>query len=316
MTSYLNSYQEGPPFIQIDINDKCNLRCRTCERGLGLMKNTHRSMPIDLFRKIVQKAKNEGYYAIAFSNWTEPFLSRNFKEYVSAVKEQELFCIVSSNLSLEPANNFAVIREGLVAGADRLFISVSGYNQDIYEVNHLGGNVSWVRANLEQIAGLKQNKIIKTDIVLKFIRFDYNASEERTLSNYAKQLDVNFLMVEGSSHPKNAEAFAKDRTEDYYLNAMKNYIPTRKYEKNGELCYLIMRDLPIDCQGNVYLCCAAPNYPFFNFGSYLEMSFEDLLIRRFIHPYCHLCSMPRRQMTSSEAMMLVDGLKCKIGNVS
>ncbi len=308
MTNYRISNSQGPPFIQIDIMDRCNLRCRTCIRGMGLMKNSPGLMPIDLFKKIVRKAKDEGYPAIAFTNWTEPFLCKDLNKYLYAVKENGLFCIVSSNLSLEPMSVQTTIKNALMAGPDRLFVSVSGYEQAVYEVNHVGGNISWVKENLDYIALLKREKTIDTDIVLKFICFDYNSDDEQLLSNYAKKLGLGFLKVEGSSHPSRSDAFAKDRTEDFYSNMLKNYRPSTAQQKNGEVCDLVMRDIPIDCRGDVYLCCALPNYQAFNFGPFLEMPFEEILFKRYVHPFCSACQLPRRKMTENELVMLADGL--------
>ncbi|MFC2069131.1 SPASM domain-containing protein, partial [Chloroflexota bacterium] len=251
--------------------------------------------------------------AIFFTNWTEPFLSKTLNNYVSVVREQNLFCIVSSNLSLKPKNNSNTIQQALAAGADRLFVSVSGYNQSIYEINHVGGNISWVKENLEQIALLKRQNVIRTEVVLKFIKFDYNVGEEHALREYAKYLGLDFEMVEGSSHPNHADTFTKDRLESYYFDRLKDYIPSRTNENNGEICDLIMRDIPIDCQGDVYLCCATPNYPTFKVGSFLEMSYEEILLKRYLHPYCPSCQIPRRKATVSDCDMLVSGLKSRLG---
>jgi hypothetical protein len=50
------------PIFYVDIIDRCNLQCRTCVRGVNLLPNSAKSMSLPVFRKIVTKAKKEGYY--------------------------------------------------------------------------------------------------------------------------------------------------------------------------------------------------------------------------------------------------------------
>ncbi len=143
-------------------------------------------MSLDNFQKIVQKAKSEGYDIIGIYNWIEPFLSKALDSFVALVKENGLFCHLSSNLSLKPDSYFDIIYKALAAGVDDLIVSVSGYNQEVYEINHVGGNISWVKENLEQIAKLKHDGTIDTSITLRFIKFDYNSEEEFGLNEYAE----------------------------------------------------------------------------------------------------------------------------------
>ena len=273
------------------------------------MKNGPGQMPLDLFKRIIQKAKSEGYTAILFTNWTEPLLCSTLDEYISAVKEERLYCMVSTNLSLEPTSVKATIEKTLAATPDQFVVSVSGYEQSVYEVNHAGGTISWVKENLELIADLKRRKTTRTPIYLKFFRFDYNSGEERPLSDFAKHLGLNFLPVEGYNHPSMADQFARDQTETRYADALRDYTPLKTRQKAGEICYLIMRDIPIDHRGDVYLCCAMPNYPMFNFGPFLDRPYEEILFQRYSHPHCQSCSAGRRKMTADERAMLQNGLR-------
>src|SRR3974377_83537 len=109
----------------IDIIDKCNLRCPTCVRGTRLLKNSDNTMSIETFRSIVRKARNEGYHGIGLFNWIEPFLSKAIDQFVAVVKQEGLYCGISSNLSLKPDSYFDPICKALAAGVDSLIVSVS-----------------------------------------------------------------------------------------------------------------------------------------------------------------------------------------------
>jgi len=307
----------------IDIIDKCNLRCSACPRGLRLLKNSTESMSIDLFKKVVEKAKAEGYDEIGIYNWTEPFLSKALPEYISVVKEFGLFCDVTSNLSLKPQEHFDTIEQSLVAGIDHLAVSVSGYGQAVYEVNHVGGNISWVKQNLERIAQLRRDgNISSARISLRFLKFDYNIEEESVLKEYANSLGLDFEVIDGMGHPNNPvtsyvseeDSVILYNSEEDFLNKLKNFTPSRIYEKNREICFLIMDTVSIDCKGDVYLCCAYPNYSSLRIGAYLEIPKDDILLKRYTHPVCTSCPFPRRKATESDCKALVGALQSRLGN--
>ena len=190
----------------IDIIDKCNLRCPTCVRGTQLLKNTASSMPLDLFEKLVAKAKSEGYDTIGLYNWIEPFLCKDLDAFIKITKAADLECELSSNLSLKPSSYFETIQRALREGVDRLTVSVSGFHQETYEINHVGGNIAWIKENLEQIALLKKQSLIHTKVFLRLIQFDYNAVEEPLLRDYARSLQLEFEVIPGVGDPKHSVA--------------------------------------------------------------------------------------------------------------
>ena len=293
----------------IDIIDVCQLKCPTCARGTRLMTNTSKSMSIDLFRKIVKKAKSEGYDEIGLYNWTEPFLSKNLPEYISIVKEFDCVCRVSSNLSLK--RRFDIIEKSLFAGLDNLIVSVSGYNQEVYEINHRGGKISYVKENLEYISKLQNDGVINTKTCLKFIRFDYNICEEPLLQEYAKSLSIDFEVIDGVCHPDRPVNLYD--SEESILDCMKNYVPIKIFEMDKEICSLILDTISIDCSGNAYLCCAKPNYPILRVGSYLDMTKNDILMKRYMHPVCKSCNGYKREATEKDRVAVADALISNLG---
>lgn len=295
----------------VDIIDACQLKCPTCARGARLMANSSKSMSLDLFRAIVEKAKSEGYDTIGLYNWTEPFLNKNLPEYISVIKEFDCICHVSSNLSLK--GRFDTIERSLTAGLDYLIVSVSGYNQEIYEINHRGGKISYVKANLEYISKLLHDGAISTKVCLKFIKFDYNTQEELLLKEYANSLSIGFEIIDGVCHP-NTPVNLFD-SQDSFLERLKNYTSSSIYEKEGQICSLILDTVSIDCNGYAYLCCAKPNYPILRIGAYLDMTKNDILMKRYTHPACKSCGGYRRKATENDCIAIVGALKSHLGEL-
>jgi len=284
--------------LYVDVLDACNLRCRTCVRGLRGLKNSARQMPLDKFEHIVAKAVSDGFDSIQLFNWTEPFLLDNLHEYASIVRRYGFPCICSSNLSIKHIGNF---REAL-ASIDALTVSVSGLDQEVYEVNHAGGSIELVKRNLSIIADLKRAGAIATCVQLKFIRFDYNRDQESRLRDYAMSLGLEFAVTEGSGHPVTGDP--RQFTEEHVWAQLRCFDAGRFIEHRGEVCAQVFDNVSLDVAGDVFLCCARPNYGVFRVGPYLELSMSEILITRHSHPMCPSCGFQRREATALEKQAL------------
>jgi hypothetical protein len=293
------------PIFYVDIIDRCNLQCRTCVRGVHLLPNSAKSMQVPVFKKIVTRAKKEGYYAVGVFNWTEPFLVWTLPEYLSVLRTLGLICHVASNLSLEPRRFLPTIERSLMTGIDYLVVSVSGYSQAVHAVNHVGGRIDWVKNNLGRIAQWKRAGTIRTRIALRLIKFDYNAHEQPALEDYSRSLGIEFEAIDGVGHPRTpVSAYV---SEESYLRRLAAASP-RPLDLD-RVCPLVMDTLSVDSDGDAYLCCACPNFPSLRIGPYLELPREDILAKRHTHPICGSCDLPRRAATKADRLALVAALK-------
>jgi MoaA/NifB/PqqE/SkfB family radical SAM enzyme len=294
----------------VDTIDVCNLKCPTCIRGLRGMPNSAKKMPLEQFQRIVQKLSNEGYKRIGLFNWTEPFINPSLHEYVTIVKTHGLFCIVSTNFSLR---RIPGLEAALRSGIDHLIISVSGFDQEIYEINHVDGNISYVKNNLRRAATFKESGITSARIVLRFIKFPYNEDQERKLETFSKELGVEFEIITGVGDPT---AHPVITTNHDYEEVLRLYRSERPYDRAGKVCPLMFGQTPIDSNGKVYLCCAYPSYESLEVGSYLDLPQEEILFRRYSHPMCGSCDLPRRDATPDDNQALVEALHYRLGIMS
>lgn len=258
------------------------------------MKNSAELMPLGLFRKIVKKAKSENYDIIGLYNWSEPFLVGNLPEYIKIVKEFEFPCQISSNLSLK--GRIDIIEKSLSLGIDRLIVSVSGFDQEIYAINHRGGNIESVKKNLEYISKFKNQ------VRLRFIKFDYNIKEEPKLQEYAKSLGIDFEVIPGLLHPS-VPISDINGSEQAFIDRLRNTPEIRE-----GLCPLTMESISINYKGDVYLCCAMPNYSIFKIGPYLKMNSKEILFKKYFHMMCRSCPWERTIITDEYRKLLSDAL--------
>ena len=158
--------------LYIDINDACNLKCTTCPRGVRAFPNTSKKMSLSMFRRIVEKGRHDGAYQVGLFNWVEPFLIDDLSEYTKIVKQFDLRCEVASTLSVRRINGLIPC----LRFVDMLWVTISGYDQSTYEVNHHGGNVEYVLEHLRTISEAKKDGEIRSDILIRFLRFRLQCS--------------------------------------------------------------------------------------------------------------------------------------------
>jgi MoaA/NifB/PqqE/SkfB family radical SAM enzyme len=186
-------------------------------------------MPVEIFEKIVQKLHNEGYKQIALFNWTDPFINPNLHEYVAIVKQHGLYCLVSTNFSFRRIPGLEV---ALRSGLDHLMVTVSGFDQEVYQVNHVGGNIAYVKDYLRRAAEYKASGIVSTHIVLRFLRFPYNQDQEEKLEALSNELNVEFQPIAGSGDPKGQLMIP---TNDNYEDILRSYRFERPLDAPGKV---------------------------------------------------------------------------------
>jgi hypothetical protein len=281
----------------IDTIDACHLKCPTCIRGVRGMKNSGRKMSLELFEQVVHKVRAENYFGIGLFDWTEPFLNRTLEDYVATVKAARLLCDISSTLSFRHIDNLEAV---LCAGVDHLAVSTSGYDQKVYQINHVGGRIDYVLANLQRVRDIIDRHQLRTKVSLRFLRFDYNAGEEAKLRQMTDRLRFEFQNIKADGHPISGQV-EKETAEDFARKVANAPPPAAS---DGQVCPLVFDQIVIDCNADVYLCCAFPNMPALRIGPYLEMSAQEILLRRHHHAFCGTCTRPRRAETAHDIRRL------------
>lgn len=268
--------------ILIDLIDACNLACTTCVRGLRYMKNTKNIMDFYLFKHIIDKAVSLGFRFFSLYNWSEPFLCKELEIFTKYTKSQGIFCELSSNLSFP---HFSHIIPALKF-TDRLVVSLSGFTNDIYKINHRGGNFEFVKENLRKIARAKNDGIISTDVVIRYFIFDYTEFEFPLFESFASDIGLKIVRWQGYGRPNILQNAYQQRTEQNWL--MDNRITQRLPRYNSTLetrmqkiCNVAVQPVPLNYKGDVSLCCIKPAFPSTTVGNFLK---DDLYALTWWHP--------------------------------
>jgi MoaA/NifB/PqqE/SkfB family radical SAM enzyme len=298
---------QRPDIGFIDIIDTCHLKCPTCMRGARVMPNTSAKMSLETFRAVLDKLKSEGYGRVGLFSWTEPFLARDLQDYVAEVKRRDFQCLISTTLSLRHIDN---LEATLLAKPDLITVSISGFDQATYQINHVGGDLDYVLANLERAASIaKSNALTGTTITLRLLRFPHNAHQEASLRAHAASLGIEFEVLPGDSK-------LRGKWTDDFVRELIAVAPEISPEASGKICNIMFGQISIDCRGDVYTCCAYPTHPSLRIGRYLDLSGDEILLRRWTHPFCKGCDFQRRDATEADRKRLYHAVAATLPRAS
>lgn len=278
------------PFaFSVDIVDACNLKCVQCPRGVYFKKNTSTRMRLDVFERLLDKMVAEcDCQKIELFNWSEPFLHPELSKFVSLTLDKNIMCILSTNLSFSDAS----ILESVLPYPLGMIVSVSGFDQEMQERYHKGSNVEYVKRNLQFIARAKQISNLPVYVEMHFLQFRDNQKDQILWEKFCNELGVAFCATPGYATevttPETARrlihqpGFYKDADGKLKIWQNLSTAPILKScpQHNG---------VPIDVRGDVYLCRAYWNRDEYRIGNYLNMTLQDIQLKRLQHKDCAYC---------------------------
>lgn len=145
-------YEEAAVYY-VETLSECNLKCVMC--GFGnreIFQRETGKMSLGLFKQIVDEiARRSPHALVAPYHHCELLLHTELPEMVQVIKNHNLRCEISTNL------NYAErLEELLKAEPGSIDISVSGFYQNTYEKNHVGGDIEKVKRNMELLRNLME----------------------------------------------------------------------------------------------------------------------------------------------------------------
>jgi MoaA/NifB/PqqE/SkfB family radical SAM enzyme len=255
----------------IDVVSGCNLRCTACPVGMPEFSNSIgqslRQMDLDLFEKICLKAKADthGNLRIGLYNWTEPTLHSRLDELIAIAIKHEIPCGISSNLNsdydwakLKPLNlwNFT--------------ITVSGFTQKTYAINHRGGRIEPVLANLIRISETLSDWESYKDIDVRYLVHRDNKHEVHLFKHFCDKLGLKFT-------PYHA----------YYMPIDRMFEGLEGVHRSSR-CFMRDTQVTLDMDGHYSVCCVeSPSSP--KLGNYLEDSWSAMQQARVKSDLCAKC---------------------------
>jgi len=191
---------ESKPFdLTMDLTSICHLKCPYCSTGNGTLKRQKSIMKEDLYLDLMRRVGESCFLMWYFSNG-EPLLHKRFAELVGSVQHQQVFSIISTNLSLELSDS--VLRQLVASGLGMISISLDGATSETYAQYRRGGDFDLVVRNMRRLVELKRELGLTYPLIeWRFLRFQHNEHEEKAARKLAADMGVDLLEFWPGSAP-------------------------------------------------------------------------------------------------------------------
>ncbi len=180
-----------PPILTIEPTNICNLRCPLCVTGNGSMVRENGRMDFPAYKRLIDELADRAIYVVLFHQG-EPYINRQFNEFVAYAKQRGLYVTTSSNAHyFDPQTAEATVASGL----DTIIISVDGATPESYSRYRVGGSLEKALMGTRNLIAAKNRLHRKTPyIYLQFIVMKHNEHELAAMEKLTAELGADRLL--------------------------------------------------------------------------------------------------------------------------
>lgn len=287
---YLTHFQIQRPEAAVDIAGMCNVSCSCCPRGNSTSLLPDGYMPLAAYRKVLDKLLVclPNLTNVELYTWGEPFLNPDVASIIK-ITEEQVPCTVATNLQVSE-----MVEPVINANPTWLTVTINGCESE-YEKNMKGASWERLVVNLRRLSSLKKWLNSTTDVTLQLYSYGNNRRDCQKMLEFAASLG--FSAIFGTC----------------YLNPYENYLRYVQKEALSETVLREIRRSPWDLDemlgyaGNDRHrpCLCQRIFPIINWNlsvalchvyygpviaeNFLEISWEELMLRRHQCPQCISC---------------------------
>ena len=151
LINLLHWLEPYPPYIEIEVTTRCNLRCIMCEHTYWNEPN--RDMSFEEFKGIVDQFPKLKW--IGLTGIGESFINKDFMKMLRYVKSRNIFVELYDNFFLIDEK---VARSLVEIGVDRILVSLDAATKETYEAIRVGSNFERVLKNVKCLFQIKEEK--------------------------------------------------------------------------------------------------------------------------------------------------------------
>jgi MoaA/NifB/PqqE/SkfB family radical SAM enzyme len=285
-------------YFAMDVVGTCTLRCPSCPVGNSVKQLPTGLMSVEMYQQILDKIVREHpgeRVFIDLFNWGESALHKNLPDMIRLANEREIGIGLSTNL-----NSFPRMREVIRAKPSYIRISLSGFNNDVYQQTHAGGDINLVKANMHLLRHHMDETGIEIPIQVGFHVYRTNFPEDfSAMRKLCDELSYYFMPSVATFMPLEKALYIDDpkiiTDQDRALLA-KLVVPmderTKILSANRTMtqdCEFRSRRTAINFDGSVALCCATFSNDQLISRNYVTTSREELHKRKYEHQFCTDC---------------------------
>ena len=148
--------RDFPIHLDIEITNRCNLKCTFCDKLPLLTKDQIGDMDINLYKKILDEGEKSELYSIKLSYRGEPLLHRRVAEMVAYAKKKGILDIYFNTNGMLLTKKMILLL--MDAGLDRISISVEGTNPVAFERERCGAKFHKILRNVDTLMELREQR--------------------------------------------------------------------------------------------------------------------------------------------------------------
>ncbi len=177
-----------PLFLHVELNQTCNYKCPHCIIGnpdeMPKMYDKSENLSFDQYKKIVDEGSEHKCPSISPQGENEPFLNKNFEEYLSYAHNRGFIDIMTNT------NGSAITKTRaqkiLDSGLTRFRFSLDAFTDKTYKTVRVGAiDLDKVKRNIFNFLDLKEKGGYKLPIVgVSFCKLSKNIHELEDFKNY------------------------------------------------------------------------------------------------------------------------------------
>ena len=284
----------------IDIVGGCNLRCPTCP--VANQGNIPKGlMSLELFDDILKKIKHEQPNLnpdIWLFNWGEPLLHPQEDKFVMLTREHGFTSMISSNL-----NHGGRLESLMKASPDRMKISLSSLDQNIYSKTHARGKIDHVIENLHALAKFRDQYKSATQIWIGHHLYKNTINEQAQIQTLANSLGFGYIpstailapiesvmeLMDSQSNGSKSIPVSQEISQQFLYNPLEIRQINARHRSGNKDCELRFNMTTIQFDGQVNLCCGSTQKLGQQPVSFLDKSFDDIETLKYDSKFCKKC---------------------------
>lgn len=148
--------RDFPLHLDIEITNRCNLRCTFCDKLPLLTKEQMGDMDMQLFRKILDEAGQGSLWGVKLSYRGESLLHPQVAEMVAYAKSKGVLDVYLNSNGMLLSEKMSL--NLMDAGLDRISVSVEGTDPVAFERERVGAKFDRILRNVERLRELRSKK--------------------------------------------------------------------------------------------------------------------------------------------------------------
>ncbi len=261
----------GMPWsYSIEPTNLCNLNCRECASGLGLLKRKKGVMSYEDFMTVSDKIAPFALNCFLYFQG-EPFLNKDFLKMAEYADKKKIFTATSTNGHFI---NREVAEKTVLSGLDKIIISFDGNTQENYSAYRKGGDLEKVITAIKELSAAKKRlKKLTPVIEVQTIVNRINENELKNIKRFAFSLGADKFYFKTMQIEK-SEDFQVFKTS---IDKFSRYDEQNRLKKKVGFCNRILNSAVITIDSFVVVCCYDKDADF-RLGNLKDNDLKEILL--------------------------------------